>query len=600
MTQNAPALDLDAELTADAELVKNEARDAVGLGRTPMRIESQVERINAKQRRQYTKVVAQAKRALKLSAENQHSEAARVAWKAVNLAPELALTNHVMGLMLYRLGRLSRSLDFFQKAWEIDPKDAEIYQKLGLVAWKLDMLEAAEKFYRIECQLAPNNANALINLAGVLRDQSKFAEAIEILRTAIYAHPENHELWNSMGTVVNDSGNPQEAQTFYLEALRLKPSYGRAHNNMANVYELLGEPEKALPHYVEALKDPADETEEATMRHSRSMVLLAAGKIAEGWEANAARLDPNRAGATLFSMQCPMWDGADPAQIRGKKLLVVGEQGLGDEVLFMSIIQDIQDAVGPDGELRIACEYRLMPLVKRSFPDAVVSNHLSATLEGREIRTAKLAEGADFWTPMASPLRAFRPSLENFPDRKGFLRPDPDYVQQFRDQIAGFGDGLKVGVLWKSLRMDAHRSKFFSAFDAWQDILQVKGVDFVNLQYGDVDTELALAEERFGVRIHQPTDIDLKMELDRVAALSSACDLVIGPMNATTNLAAACGTRVWFMHSSRSAWTLFGLDNRQPWYPHCRSFTAPGFANWDVIMPEIARNLSELASGRAA
>ena len=600
MTQNAPALDLDAELTADAELVKNEARDAVGLGRTPMRIESQVERINAKQRRQYTKVVAQAKRALKLSAENQHSEAARVAWKAVNLAPELALTNHVMGLMLYRLGRLSRSLDFFQKAWEIDPKDAEIYQKLGLVAWKLDMLEAAEKFYRIECQLAPNNANALINLAGVLRDQSKFAEAIEILRTAIYAHPENHELWNSMGTVVNDSGNPQEAQTFYLEALRLKPSYGRAHNNMANVYELLGEPEKALPHYVEALKDPADETEEATMRHSRSMVLLAAGKIAEGWEANAARLDPNRAGATLFSMQCPMWDGADPAQIRGKKLLVVGEQGLGDEVLFMSIIQDIQDAVGPDGELRIACEYRLMPLVKRSFPDAIVSNHLSATLEGREIRTAKLAEGADFWTPMASPLRAFRPSLESFPDRKGFLRPDPDYVQQFRDQIAGFGDGLKVGVLWKSLRMDAHRSKFFSAFDAWQDILQVKGVDFVNLQYGDVDTELALAEERFGVRIHQPTDIDLKMELDRVAALSSACDLVIGPMNATTNLAAACGTRVWFMHSSRSAWTLFGLDNRQPWYPHCRSFTAPGFANWDVIMPEIARNLSELASGCAA
>jgi tetratricopeptide (TPR) repeat protein len=600
MTQNAPALDLDAELTADAELVKNEARDAVGLGRTPMRIESQVERINAKQRRQYTKVVAQAKRALKLSAENQHSEAARVAWKAVNLAPELALTNHVMGLMLYRLGRLSRSLDFFQKAWEIDPKDAEIYQKLGLVAWKLDMLEAAEKFYRIECQLAPNNANALINLAGVLRDQSKFAEAIEILRTAIYAHPENHELWNSMGTVVNDSGNPQEAQTFYLEALRLKPSYGRAHNNMANVYELLGEPEKALPHYVEALKDPADETEEATMRHSRSMVLLAAGKIAEGWEANAARLDPNRAGATLFSMQCPMWDGADPAQIRGKKLLVVGEQGLGDEVLFMSIIQDIQDAIGPDGELRIACEYRLMPLVKRSFPDAIVSNHLSATLEGREIRTAKLAEGADFWTPMASPLRAFRPSLESFPDRKGFLRPAPDYVQQFRDQIAGFGDGLKVGVLWKSLRMDAHRSKFFSAFDAWQDILRVEGVDFVNLQYGDVDTELALAEERFGVRIHQPTGIDLKMELDRVAALSSACDLVIGPMNATTNLAAACGTRVWFMHSSRSAWTLFGLDNRQPWYPHCRSFTAPGFANWDVIMPEIARNLSELASGCAA
>ncbi|MAK63999.1 MAG: hypothetical protein CMF75_04525, partial [Maricaulis sp.] len=183
MTQNSPALDLDAEITADAEIVKNEAREAVGLSRTPLRVDSQVRRIPENLRRQYTKVVAQAKRALKLSAENKHSEAARIAWKAVNLAPDLALTNHVMGLMLYRLGRLSRSLDFFQKAWELDPKDSEIYQKLGLVAWKLDMLEAAEKFYRIESQLAPGNVNAAINLAGVLRDQAKFEEAIEILRT---------------------------------------------------------------------------------------------------------------------------------------------------------------------------------------------------------------------------------------------------------------------------------------------------------------------------------------------------------------------------------------------------------------------------------
>jgi Flp pilus assembly protein TadD len=499
--------------------------------------------------------------------------------------------------MLYRLGRLSRSLDFFQKAWEIDPKDAEIYQKLGLVAWKLDMLEAAEKFYRIECQLAPDDANALINLAGVLRDQSKFAEAIEILRTAIYAHQENHELWNSMGTVVNDSGKPLEAQTFYLEALRLKPDYGRAHNNMANVYELLGEPEKALPHYVEALKDPADETEEATMRHSRSMVLLAAGQIAEGWEANAARLDPNRAGATLFSMQCPMWDGADPEQIRGKKLLLVGEQGLGDEVLFMSIIQDIQDAIGLDGELRIACEYRLMPLVKRSFPDAVVSNHLSATLEGREIRTAKLAKDADFWTPMASPLRAFRPSLESFPDREGFLRPDPDYVQQFRDQISGFGDGLKVGVLWKSLRMDARRSKFFSAFDAWEGVLRVPGVDFINLQYGEVEAELALAKERFGVELHQPRDIDLKMDLDKVAALASSCDLVLGPMNATSNLAAACGGKVWFIHARSSTWTLLGSD-RQHWYPQTRSFYGEGFQDWDNTMRRVAEELAKAVKAR--
>ena len=596
---HATALDLEAEISADAEIEKNAARDAVPLGRAPLRVDDQVRRIPESKRRDYTKVVAQAKRALKLSAENKHFEAARIAHKAVTLAPEIALTNHVMGLMLYRLGRLSRSLDFFEAAWKLDPNDAEIYQKLGLVAWKLDMLPAAEKFYRLESQLAPKDPNATINLAGVLRDQGKFEEAIEILRTAIYANQGNYELWNSMGTALNDAGRPEEAITFYQEALRLKPDYGRAHNNMANVYELLGEPEKSLPHYEQALKDPADETEEATMRHSRSMVLLSCGKLAEGWAANAARLDPNRAQATLFTMDAPMWDGADPARIRGKKVVLVGEQGLGDEVLFMNTVKDMLDAVGPEGELRIACEYRLMPIVKRSFPDAIVGHHMSATVEGREVRaTPKLGEDADFWTPMATPLRAFRQSIEDFPSEPGFLKADPDMQAVFREQLESFGDGLKVGILWKSLKMDPRRSRFFSAFDAWEGVLGVDGVDFVNLQYGEVEDELALAGERFGVTIHQPRDIDLKMDLDKVAALTSVCDLVIAPMNATSNLGAACGGNVWFIHARSSAWTLLGTG-RQLWYPQTRCFFGDGFQDWKNTMRKVETALAEEVAARS-
>lgn len=455
------------------------------------------------------------------------------------------------------------------------------------------MLETAEKFYRIECKLAPGNANAVINLAGVLRDQGKFEEAIELLRTAIYSDQGNHELWNSMGTVLSDAGRPEEAVTFYLEALRLKPDYGRAHNNMANVYELLGEPEKSLPHYEAALKDPADEAEEATMRHSRSMVLLACGRLREGWEANAARLDPNRAQATLFTIDAPMWDGADPEQIRGKTVVFVGEQGLGDEVLFMSTVKDLQEAIGPDGELRIACEYRLAPLVKRSFPDAVVGHHMSATVEGREVRAVpKLVDGADFWTPMATPLRAFRNSLDDFPEDPGFLKADPELQAAFREQLDGMGDGLKVGILWKSLKMDPRRSRFFSAFDAWEGVLKVPGVDFVNLQYGKVEEEMALASERFGVTIHQPREIDLKMDLDKVAALASACDLVIGPMNATSNLAAACGGNVWFVHARSTAWTLLG-SGRQYWYPQSRAFFGDGFQDWENTMRKVETALAE-------
>lgn len=594
--QQASTLDLDAEISAEAEVEKNETRDSVPLGKQAVRVDAHLNRVPADRRRVFQKVAALAKRAMKTSAEGDNVAAARLAHKAYLLAPDMALTNHVLGLMLYNLGRLSRALDFFEAAWKIDPSDAEIYQKLGLVAWKLNMLDAAEKFYRLQFKLAPTAVDATINLAGVLRDSGKFEEATEILRTAIYANQEDFELWNSMGTVINDSGDPVQARTFYEEALRLKPSYGRAHNNMANIHELLGEPELAIPHYEEALKDPADAMEEATMRHGRSMVMLAAGHIKEGWAANESRLDPNRAQATLFTLKPPRWDGVDPAEIKGKTLVLVGEQGLGDEILFMNVVKDLIEAIGPDGELRIACEYRLMQLVKRSFPSAVVGHHMSATVEGRDIRAVpKLEDGADYWTPMATPLRAFRNRIEDYPTDAGFLVPDPEIQAGFRRQIDSFGTGLKVGILWKSLNMNARRSRFFSAFDAWEGVLKTPGVDFINLQYGKVEEELALAKDRFGVTLHQPTDIDLKMDLDKVAAYASACDLVLGPMNATSNLAAACGGKVWFIHARSSTWTLLGTD-RQHWYPQTRSFFGSGFRDWDKTMKRVADELAALTA----
>ncbi|MFS2318276.1 tetratricopeptide repeat protein [Maricaulis sp. D1M11] len=583
---SALVLDLEAELIADAELQQNETRDAIGFG-GGMKLDSQVKRLSKETQSRLKKVVAMTKRAMKASEEGDHAQGARLAHKALELAPDVALTNHVMGLMLFRLGRLSKSLPFFERAWQLDPQDPEIYQKLGLVAWKLDMLDGAEKFYRIQNQLAPDRVDGIINLSGVLRDQGKFEEAIELLRIAIYAHQGDFELWNSLGTVMMDSGDPEQAKTFYEEALRLKPEFSRAHNNMGSVYELLGEPEKALPHYEEALKAPVDETDRATMEHGKGLLLLAAGRVKEGWDQNEARLNPHRPDATLFTLEKPYWDGTDLAEIKDKNLLLIGEQGLGDEVLFMSIVPDLIDAVGT-GTLTIACEYRLMDLVKRSFPEAEVCHHMSAALEGRDVRVAPAGEkNADIWTPMATPLRSLRQSLDDYPqDRVGFLKPDPLRQEVFRQQLAGFGEGLKVGILWKSLRMTPRRHRFFSAFDAWKPVLDLPGAQFINLQYGDVDEELAQAKDEFGITIHQPRDIDLKMDLDGVAALSSACDLILGPMNATTNLAAASGAEVWFIHARRTTWTLMGA-NRSYWYPQTRSFYGDKFQDWDTTMRRV-------------
>lgn len=585
------------EFQATAESEKNEAVGARG-ARGRLSTDLRLGLVPKAQREKYRKATSLVTRGIKLSDEGDNLEASKYVLRALDIAPDVALTNHAIGLVLFRVGRLSKALEYYERAWKIDPKDSEIYLNMGIVAWKLDMLPAAEKFYRLCIQVDPENLHGTINLASVLRDQGRIEDAIEILRSAIFLHPENVELWNSLGTVLAESGDPAGATTFFAEALRLKPDFARGHNNMANMYELIGEPFKAVEHFELALRNPQDAMDRATMEHGRSLLLLACGRVSEGWKAQQCRLDLNNAQATIFAMNCPRWESHDLADLKGKTIVLVGEQGLGDEVLFLNTAQELLDAVGPEGELRIACEYRLVPLVQRSLPKARVGNHTSVKLEGRDVRTANhLDDGADYWTPMGDPLIALRPTLESFPKRPNFLTADPERVRVWRDYLDQLGGELKIGILWKSLKMTVRRARFFSEFEDWKPIFAVDGVNFINLQYGEISKELKQAKDMFGIDIHQPKGIDLKMDLDDIAAFSSSCDLVIGPMNATSNLAAAAGGEVWFIHSRSTTWPLLGTDHLH-WYPQTRSYFGSGFRDFDNLMPQIAADLEKFVKAR--
>jgi len=181
-----------------------------------------------------------------------------------------------------------------------------------------------------------------------------------------------------------------------------------------------------------------------------------------------------------------------------------------------------------------------------------------------------------------------------FRDQAGYLKPDPDRIAHWRKWLESLSDLPKVGLLWKSGIISNGRHRFFSPFDRWEPILKTPGVTFINLQYGDCDPELARAREDFGVEIIQPPGIDLKQDLDDVAALCAAMDLIVGFSNASFNIAAATGVPAWLILPP-AAWTSMGTG-RYPWYPQVRLFMPEEFNNWDPVMQEIAGSLGEYAA----
>ena len=517
---------------------------------------------------------------------NDAAAGAGFAMKALGVDERNGLGWYLLAVARDMAGDLPNALKAYETALLLLPEHAEVANDLGRLAYRLDMKPVAEKLFRHYLAKHPDSFEAANNLACALRDQQRFDEAIEALRPAIERSPDNAMLWNTLGTVLSEKGDPAGAQTFFDEALRVDPGFAKARYNRGNSRLALGELDLALDDCDRAISQTAAPDERAMMRLARSTIQIARGQIRDGWTEYQARLDPKFAAATHFIVDRPAWTpGAD---LFGKSLLLMGEQGLGDEVLFANFIPDLIERLGPAGRLTIAVEPRLIPLFSRAFPAATVGAHATFTTEGRTFRTAPFIadwNGIDLWAPMASLLIDLRPTVESFPARAGFLPADPARVAYWRQVLEDAPAGLKVGLLWKSMKLDGARHRYFSPFDAWAPVLTLPGLSLINLQYGDCSAELAAARDA-GIDIWTPPGIDLKQDLDEVSALTCAIDLTVGFANATTNLAAAAGAPVWLV-STPGAWPRLGTM-RYPWYPQARVFVPPGFGQWDSVMQDVA------------
>jgi tetratricopeptide (TPR) repeat protein len=597
----ADIFDLESELAAGAEDAKRkveaERKNAARI------LAASLDKTGSKNAPP-AKTIGLLRRAVKMMDDGREgaAKAARLCMKALDDAPDFALANHAMALSLERLGRLSAALNFYERAWKLDPSDAEIYLNLGMVAWKLDMLDGAEKFLRLHNKMAPKSVAGVSNLAGLLRDMQKFEDSVELLRAAIYATPENAELWNSLGTTLLESGEPEQAITFYQEAARLKPDYARAHYNMAFALDLMGDNAEAITHFRKALAlDPKPE-DRVTMEHGLSMALMTAGELEEGWALYERRLHPLYKKRVEFAIQRPYWSGADPSEVRGKRLLLVGEQGLGDEIMHATALEKAFGLVGPDGAVGLVTERRLTAIVERSFPKLdYVGRHATIFKEGVQIRGVLDAEEVfkpDLWAPMGSLQRAVRPTPDSFPANTpgphAYFTPEPGRVDALSEAVDALPDGVRVGFTWKSKLMTGNRTKYFSPFELWRPVLETPGCTFVCLQYGDVEDELALCEREFGVKIHRIEGLDLMNDLEGVGILGSLLDVSIGQNNTSLALTSAFGGETFVLSASKTQWTTFGTG-RLPWLPGSTLFAPERFRDWGTPISRIAQALGERA-----
>jgi hypothetical protein len=408
----------------------------------------------------------------------------------------------------------ARARSLATEALRAAPANAETLAHHAASCAALDDWPAAEASWHRLLAVRPGAAVAQTGLAIALREQERWTEALAVFRLAAEAHPALAAAQFNLGTCLLACNEANEAVAALRTALALERN-GDTRFNLA-------------------------------------LALLKSGAFKTGALAYEARWQAEWRGKER-PFRGRRWTGTPLGG--GETLLLWGEQGIGDEIMFAGSVHAA--AARAAGPVLLECAPRLEPLFRRSFPS--VSVVARATPPDARV----VAEFPQ--CPLGSLPGLLWPDDRAPLPSGAYLRADGNRVAALRGELARLGPGRKIGIAWRGGHPAAKRPRFVPP-DAWAALFQDRDLVPVCLQHGPDPAELLSLEQAIGRAIPRIADIDPLQNLDSFAALVAGLDAVVSVDNSTVHLAGALGVPAAVLLGFESDWR-WGVDGVGcPWY----------------------------------
>ncbi|MDD5176136.1 MAG: tetratricopeptide repeat protein [Sterolibacterium sp.] len=488
------------------------------------------------------------------------------------------LLNH-KAFALMGLERFDDAKQILAELLTLDARAFVANKLLGSVLAQEGQHETAREHFSVALEVQPNDSEINALLAKTLIDTNRSDDAVAYLKQAIKLKPKSPVAFNLMGSAYRYRCRFRTSLSYYRQALKLAPTDSNSLVNYGVGLLEGGQVHEAIVHIRRHLEVEPDCFQ---ARFNLATALLLIGNLADGWEAYEARRHVHKLRDS--ELPYPDWKGED---IEGKTLLVVAEQGIGDELLAANMYGEI---VQKAERCFIECDPRLTGLFERSFPDAT----FLPRVQGKILSSA--SQSFDYKSLALSMARWLRSKPEHFPGSVEYLIPDPLRVDFWRWRVAQLGAGLKVGISWRSMLNTGVRRNDYTTLDQWAGIFKLPGCRFINLQYDQCQEELDEASERFGIEIINFRDINLKDDMDDLAALLVSLDVVIAPCNAVAAMAGALNIPV-LQFSTNSNWLCHGKDYL-PWFPSYQLFFRPWDKDWTEALSGISIEVQRRAQAK--
>lgn len=478
---------------------------------------------------------------------------------------------------LYRkLGDSRSGMDVLQAYLVAHPDDGQILAAMGASLLAANDNADAQRYLNQALENGFKNVKVLSDLAQSMSNLEKHAEALEVRREVFELEPSFLHQAHLAATLSTACYYPEAIALFddLIEREPEKKSVFLVSYAVAQAYS--GHFDKALALLNEAL---AIQPRDANLHLQRAQINLLMGNFAEGWAGYAYRgLAYTRQYRVLPFRK---WRGQD---IAGKCIVVLAEQGLGDQVMLASCLPDLL-ALGP---ARVVVEVigRVAPTLARSFPQCEIVH----TKQDKKMEWAKSIGDVDYFVPLGDLPQYFRNSVEAFPG-KAYLKADPERVAYWRRKLEATGPRPWIGVSWRGGLQATRRVLRSMSPGELAPMTSAVEATWISLQYGAVEEDLTTAAASGVMLTHWNEAI---ADLDEFAALIESLDAVVTVCNTTVHYAGALGKKVLVLAPHIPEWR-YGLNNtHMPWYPEARVLRQPRPNDWPGVVAEATGALKDI------
>jgi len=472
--------------------------------------------------------------------------------------------------ILRNINQTEGAINTYQQLIKKSPQHIQIYIGYGYTLNQLERYEEAVEVYQQGLKVNPNEFGLLYNLGITYLNQFDYDNSLKYLNLALEQNTKVIDLWLTIAVCFAKKRDFRSAFNSIQSAHKVDPNNLLVSFQMGTLLLQQGKNTEAL-HWLNQVtqKDP----EHVEANYHKGLLHLKEENYKEAlpyYRYRVKRLH-NRLGK--FN------DFELPKLSKESEIIVSWEQGIGDEILYLGLINNIFRAKS----ISYITQDKLYDWVKLNLTD------INVIKESRSKEFIK--HNPNLIQLNAASLMAYIDDWDAYFNKSSIWVVDNNlrykYLQKYKSN-----NQTVLGISWMSANKKIGDEKSVPLNQLASIIGNQKTI---SLQYGDVQDEISNINFQNSLNIIHDDELDYFNDINSLAALISICDIVVTCSNVTAHIAGRLGIKTYLMipRLFGNIWYWDESQNQSRWYPSITILRQKEDMNWSEPIETVRKNLTK-------